>query len=418
MTGLWANRWWVVVASACGLMVGQGSILIFTFGVFLKPVSEGLGVSRGELSSALFVSTWTTALGCLAVGWLIDRFGTRRVMMPGIFLFALTVMGFGFMEADPVWLIYAIFAIAGAVGTIQTPVPYAAAISKWFDRERGLALGLATAGVGLGTVLIPQLAGALIANFGWREAYFGLGGAILILAFLPVAFFVREPVVANPEESAVARGAAPGAPASVALRSWRFWSLTIGFFLGVMSINGTIVHIVALLTDRGVPAQTATGLLSAAGMAIIIGRIICGWCLDRFHGPYVAACFFVLPMVGIALLASGWTMPWPLIGAALCGTGIGAEIDLMAFFISRYFGLKAYGTIYGLSFAIFNIGTGLGPALSGRSFDYFHSYVPIFMVYEGALAITCLLLVGLGPYAYPALRKLPQTEPERSPRTI
>ena len=139
MTGLWANRWWVVVASACGLMVGQGSILIFTFGVFLKPVSEGLGVSRGELSSALFVSTWTTALGCLAVGWLIDRFGTRRVMMPGIFLFALTVMGFGFMEADPVWLIYAIFAIAGAVGTIQTPVPNgstASAVWRWAWRRR------------------------------------------------------------------------------------------------------------------------------------------------------------------------------------------------------------------------------------------------------------------------------------------
>jgi hypothetical protein len=90
--------------------------------------------------------------------------------------------------------------------------------------------------------------------------------------------------------------------------------------------------------------------MSAAGLAIIIGRIICGWCLDRFHGPYVAACFFLLPMVGIALLSSGWDMPWPVLGAALCGAGIGAEVDLMAFFISRYFGLKAYGTIYGVTF--------------------------------------------------------------------
>jgi MFS family permease len=142
-----------------------------------------------------------------------------------------------------------------------------------------------------------------------------------------------------------------------------FWLLSVAFFLGVLAINGTIVHIVALLTDRGVPLQVATGALSVAGTAIIVGRIICGWCLDRFWGPYVAVCFFVLPMLGIALLGSGWGFPVPLVGAALCGAGIGAEIDLMAFFISRYFGLKAYGRIYGLMFMLFNIGTGMGPVI-------------------------------------------------------
>jgi MFS family permease len=168
------------------------------------------------------------------------------------------------------------------------------------------------------------------------------------------------------------------------------------------------VHIVALLTDRGAPLQVATGALSVAGIAIIVGRIICGWCLDRFWGPYVAVCFFVLPMLGIALLGSGWGFPVPLVSAALCGAGIGAEIDLMAFFISRYFGLKAYGRIYGLMFMLFNVGTGLGPALSGRAFDRFHSYSQIFTVYEVALALTCVLLVGLGQYAYPPVKRAPQ----------
>jgi MFS family permease len=97
-----------------------------------------------------------------------------------------------------------------------------------------------------------------------------------------------------------------------------------------------------------------------------------------------------------------------LVGAALCGAGIGAEIDLMAFFISRYFGLKAYGRIYGLMFMLFNVGTGLGPALSGRAFDRFHSYSQIFTVYEAALVLTCLLLVGLGDYAYPPVKHAPR----------
>jgi len=318
-------------------------------------------------------------------------------------LFALAVAGFGLMRAEPLVLVFLIFGIVGFVGGIQTPVPYAAVVSRWFDHERGLALGVATAGVGLGVALIPQLAAFLIGRFGWREAKIGLAASVLVLAWLPVVIFVREPSGRSDRSAVAGHGdVVPGIEAAAALRNMRFWMLTIAFFLGALAINGTIVHIVALLTDRGVPLQVATGALTAAGIAIIIGRIICGWCLDRFWGPFVAICFFVLPIAGIALLGSGWPNPAPLVGAALCGAGIGAEIDLMAFFVSRYFGLKAYGKIYGMMFMLFNVGTGLGPALSGRAFDIYHSYFQIFIAYEIALAITCLMLARLGPYAYPA----------------
>jgi MFS family permease len=404
MEGVFANRWWIVFACACGLLVGAGSILIFSFGVFLKPVTEDLGITRGDLSAALGISAWCVALSCPIVGWLIDRFGTRRVMIPGVLLFALAVASFGLLPAKSMPIVFLIFCIAGFISGVQTPIPYAAVVSRWFDRERGIALGVATAGVGLGVALIPQLAAFLISHFGWRNAYFGLGIAVVVLAWLPVVIFVRDPKVdtASGRGLAGSPAALPGIDAMAALKTGNFWMLSIAFFLGVMAINGTIVHIVALLTDRGIPLQVATGALSIAGIAIIIGRIICGWCLDRYWGPYVAVCFFILPVIGIALFASGWGNPVPLIGAALCGAGIGAEIDLMAFFISRYFGLKAYGKIYGLMFMLFNIGTGLGPALSGRAFDMFHSYTQIFIVYEVALAITCLLLARLGKYVYPA----------------
>ncbi len=410
MTGIFANRWWIVLACALGLLVGAGSIMVFTFGVFLKPVTEDLGVSRGDLSGALGVSTWFVAAACPVVGWLIDRFGARRVMIPGILLFALAVASFSQMQAQPLAMIYAIFCVAGFISGVQTPIPYAAVIAHWFDSHRGIALGLATAGVGLGVALIPQLAALLIGHFGWRGAYVGLGIAVVVLAWLPVMVFVREPpwVPVSGRPAAESAAPLPGIEAAAALATRSFWMLSVAFFLGVLAINGTIVHVVALLTDRGVPLQVATGALSFAGIAIIVGRVICGWCLDRFWGPYVAACFFVLPMHGIALLVSGWALPVPLVGAALCGAGIGAEIDLMAFFISRYFGLKAYGRIYGLMFLVFNIGNGMGPALSGRAFDRFHSYSQIFMVYEVALALTCVLLLGLGKYVYPAVKHAPQ----------
>ncbi len=398
--GVFTSRWWIVAACACGLLVGAGAILVFTFGVFLKPVTEDLGVSRGDLSAGLGVGAWFVALSCTIIGWLIDRFGAPRVTIPGILLFALAVASFGLMQSKPLFLIYVIFCIAGFIGGVQTPIPYAAMITHWFDSDRGIALGLATAGVGFGVAIIPQLAALLISHFGWRLAYLGLGLAVVVLAWIPVALLVRDTPWTSGSGRAGATSELPGTNAAAALKSRNFWLLSIAFFLGVLAINGTIVHIVALLTDRGIPLQIATNALSVAGLAIIIGRIICGWCLDCFWGPYVAVCFFVLPMAGIALLIRELPYPMPLIGSALCGAGIGAEIDLMAFFIGRYFGLKAYGKIYGLMFMLFNIGTGLGPALSGRAFDRFHSCSQILIRYEIVLAITCVLLLGLGKYPF------------------
>jgi MFS family permease len=412
MGSLFANRWLVVVASVLGLLVGAGPILIFASGVFLKPVSAELGVTRGDLSSALLLGAVCNAVTCPFMGWLLDRFGTRRVMIPGLVIYALAVASFGLMQARPVFVIPLIFALVGFVGAVQTPIPYAAAVTQWFDRQRGLALGIATAGVGLGVAVLPPFLAMLIGAFGWRYAYVGLGITVLVLAWLPVVLFVREPprlaqaAARHPGSTTSRADALPGTAAAAAFKQWRFWALTIAFFLGVMAINGTLTHLIPLLTDRGIAPQDAAFVFSFAGYAIIIGRILAGWCLDRFWGPHVAMFFFVVPIIGIALLLGGGSGLVPLVGAVLCGAGIGAEIDLMAFLLSRYFGLKAYGKIYGVMFAVFGIGTGLGPALSGLSFDRFHSYQPIFIVYVVALVITCALFIRLGPYPYPAPKQL------------
>ena len=300
--------------------------------------------------------------------------------------------------------------MVGLVGAVQTPIPYAAVVAQWFDRQRGLALGIATAGVGLGVVVLPPFLALLINDFGWRNAYFGLGLAVLLLAWLPVALFVREP----PALSRVAarhadRNLTDSLPGTEALAGFSA--------MGVLGADDCVLpwrhgdqwhaHPRHSAADRprNFACSRRPSCSRSRAIAIIGGRILAGWCLDRFWGPYVAICFFAIPMLGIALLGSGATGIVPLIGAVLCGAGIGAEIDLMAFFLSRYFGLKAYGKIYGVMFAVFNIGTGLGPALSGLSFDRFHSYGPIFIVYEVALAITCVLFLRLGPYPYPAAKR-------------
>jgi MFS family permease len=406
MRGIFANRWWVVVATVLGLIVGAGPINVFSFGVFLKPITVELGIGRAMFSSALTLHATMAALMCPVFGWMIDRWGVRRVMLPALVLYALGIAAYALITADPFLITYLIFAITGLTGTVAGPIPYSTVISQWFDRQRGLALGIGMAGVGLGVALMPQLAALLIGEFGWRTAYVGLAVASIVFAFVPVALFVREPpgFTAQPERGQ-SRGAAlnlPGTGVGEALRSRLFWGLGIAFFLDVIAINGTLTHIVALLTDRGIAREAAVTALSGTGIALLAGRIMSGWFLDRFWGPYVAIGFFVTPMIGLALLMSHAAGAAPFLGAICLGIGIGAEIDLMAFFASRYFGLKNYAKIYGTMFGLFGLGVGFGPTLSGLSFDRLHSYTPIFAVYEIMLLVTCVIFLRLGPYPYPA----------------
>src|SRR5258708_18249683 len=266
--GWFQNRWWVVFASASGLLVGAGAINVFAFGVFLKPITEEFGIGRGPFSQAIALGSLMNALACPLLGWMIDRWGARRVMIPGILLCALATASYALLH-PPLPIIYLMFAVAGFVFGVQTPIAYATVTAKWFDRNRGLALGLAMAGVGLGVALIPQIAAALIAKFGWRLAFAGLRVCVLGFAFVPVSLFIREPpgFVGSVERRKTAGlpAALPGIHIGQALRgSWQFYALTVAFFLAIVAINGTVTHIVGLLPDRVIPLQLATGALSAS----------------------------------------------------------------------------------------------------------------------------------------------------------
>lgn len=402
-SGFLRNRWWVVVACIFGLVVSGGPVSIFSFGVFLRPVTQDLGIGRGTLASAMLITNWIGAFAGPVLGYLLDRYGSRRVMLPGVILFALVTAAQSLMTPS-LAVIYLLFVLKGIGGAGQSPIAYATVVARWFDRRRGLALGIAMAGVGLGTSIIPLLSAQLIVTVGWRDAYIGLGIAIVAIAGPAVLLFIRDPSDAERErETVIPDGPLPGVSLVEALRgSWRFWGMLVAFLFGVVVLNGVLTQIVAFLMDRGVPLRQATTVLAASGIAAMAGRVISGWCVDRFFGPRVAACFFMLPMVGIGVFVSGPPGWGPLAGALLCGLALGAEIDLMAFFVSRYFGIKAYGKIFGTMFGCFGGATGVGPFVSGMSFDHYHSYVPAFTLYEAMLVVICVILLLLGPYPYPA----------------
>ena len=398
-TNGWWNRWWIVVAAILSLIVGQGSINVFAAGVFLKPVAAELGFGRGAISTAIGLSSLVTALALPFFGRLVDRYGVRPMLLSSITLFALATAALALLTPSTTVLIL-LFAISGIMGVGQTPTPYSKVITAWFDRQRGLALGLALAGVGLGTIIIPQLSNALVANFGWRIGYVGLGIAIFVLAFLPVALFVREPAPRSADRHAEA--VAQGISFSEAIRNRRYWATALVFFFAATTINGSIIHVVPLLTDRGIAPGVAAAALSAAGLALIGARIIAGYCLDKIFAPYIAVFFLLCPMAGIAILASGIAGPWPVVGTILLGMGIGAEIDILSFVVSRYFGIRFFGTLHGFGFALALIGNAAGASILGWFFQLAHSYTPGFVVFEILLAIACVLMMTLGPYRYPA----------------
>jgi MFS family permease len=401
------RRWWVVFASCVGMIVGQGPICIFTLSVFIKPVTADLGISRGTFASTAILLNVAAAIFTPFVGRLVDRLGVRKAVLPLILLFALATAALSLLQSS--WIaLYGLFALQGIFSASQTPTGYVKVISAWFDRQRGLALGIAMTGVGLGVVIIPQLAGFLIRTEGWRIAYIGVGVAVFILAFIPMAIWIREPKRTATEQGSLPVAIDPrsGIAARDAIgRSGEFWAMTIAFLLSVTAVNGTLAHVVPLLTDHGMSVAFATSALSVSGLGLIAGRLLAGYCLDRFPGTWVAWFFFVCPMVGIGIFASPLVVTFPLLGAVFCGLGIGGEIDIIAYFVGRYFGLRAYATIYSLSFAIINIGSGFGPYFMGLSFDTAKSYLPTFIGFECALAAAGILVARLGPYRYAAARR-------------
>jgi MFS family permease len=394
------NRWWVVFGSFIGMMVNTGVIVLFTFGVFLKPISADLGWGRATLTSAMFLAGVIAAFVAPVVGKLMDTYGVRRVALPGIVIYAATIGCFSLLNHS-LYLLYALAAIAAFSGHVQTPMGYAKVISSRFEQHRGLALGIAIAGVGAGTAIVPQIAQALIHDLGWRLAFVGIGIIIFALAFPAVALCLGEPSASNSERK-LRTAAMPGPSMSEVLtHDRRFWLLLFTFFLSAVAINGTITHIVALLTDRGNSAQIATTVLSSAGVALIVGRLISGYCLDRVFGPYVAVAFFLMAGAGIALIASGaGGLPAAWLGTVLCGLGLGAEGDLLAYFVGRYFGLRSYGTLYGFMIGVFSLGNGVGPYLMGLSYDITHSYSSASIGFVALTVICSILALFLGAYSF------------------
>ena len=401
---IFRNPWWLVFGSTLALIVGNGPVMVFTFGVFLKPVISEFGWNRGTVSAALTAYQTIGAIATPLAGKLVDRWGVRRVTLVSIAVFSLSIAVISRTPSSPpIFLL--LYGMCGLLGSGHAPLPYAKAISARFETHRGLALGIAMGGVGVGTALMPQLGRALVQSFGWRDAYVGLGILTFVVAFPSAFLFVREPNYALLDRGK--RVKVSGMTLDEALKgSPRFWFLISAVFLVSAVTNGVTTHIVPLLTDRGLSTEVATLALTSIGLAMIAGRVFGGYLIDRFFAPYVAAYFFMMPLVGIILLGTGSAGVVLPLGTICIGLGLGSEIALMGFFVGRYFGLRVYGEIYGYVMSAFLVGAGLGAWVMGACFDATHSYHLAFVGFSLSLIVASFLICQLGPYVYPVSRSL------------
>ena len=404
------NRWWIVFTTFAAGIVSSGAIMVFATGVYLKPVGQELHFGRGVFSSALGLANILTAIALPMVGRLIDRYGMRVVMLPLIVLFALSTSALSLLTASVV-LLMLLFAIQGFFAAVQGPAGFSKMISARFDEQRGLALGVALSGVGVGVILVPQYARILMQHYGWRTGYMGLALAIFILAFIPVALFFREPEeMKKDRELTKGKGRAdnpalPGVTLSEAARTRKYWALTIAIFLLMTVTNGVLVHMVPMLTDRGISVKTAVTAMSIAGIMLIIGRLIAGYLLDKIFAIYIAIFFLLVPMLGVGILISGATGGWPTLAVVCVGLALGAEFDIMAYIVSRYWGIRSFGALYGLVLMFVNFANAAGMMLMGWCFQLKHSYVPMLWVFEVFLVVSIVLMSGMGAYRYPAPKK-------------
>jgi len=375
--------WATVLSAAIGVCLGTTGLGFYAIALFVKPLAAEFGWGRGTASGAALCLQAGIVLTAVPIGRLVDRIGARRIALASLAAFSVALAALALLGPS-IPLFYAMWLIVSLAGAGTTPVIWTRAVAARFVAARGIALGLTLMGTGIAAILVPGLLGPIFVAHGWRAGSLAMAAAVALIALPTVALLFRDapvqPVVADRPRAVLGRA---------------FGLLAVAFPLIGMIVAGLLVHLVALLTDRGMTGGQAVATASLVGFAVILGRVVVGALVDRIHAPYVAFAFLMLPVASCALLLGhGPVVPAVL----LIGLAAGAEIDLLAYLVGRYFAFERYGATYGTLLAIFSFGAGLGPVLFGVAFDKTGGYDLALAASAVGMAFAATLIGRLGPY--------------------
>lgn len=385
--------WRVLFGAVIGLAFSPGPLIFGSIGLFAPHMHDSYGWSRGQIMLALTFFNVAGVLASPITGSLIDRLGVRRVLFPAMIALVAGFLALAF-AAHSLTALYVVTFLWGGLTVGTQSISYTKLITGWFAKHRGLAVGIAAAGLGLGYTIVPILVGKLLAATDWRTALASLSLVVMVLPLLFNLLLARP----NPRATQADGTAASGMTLAEARATGLFWRLAAAILLASTALTGVVPHIALLVTDRGYSTAQAAMVASTYGFSTILGRIIVGWLADRVAVSRVAIGFFALSGIGFvlaALFAGSGSLPVLMLVALTIGFGFGAESDVIALFISRYFGQRSFGAIYGYLLATFLVGASAGPALFGFGRDRFGGYATPMMIAAIVMGAACLMLVGL-----------------------
>lgn len=342
-------------------------------------------VTSGNALSKLIVGP---AFGFLA-GWVVDRFGPRRLMIAGILMAAAALVGLGSISTLGMFYVFYFFNALGYV--CGGPLPNQVLLSRWFNESRGKAMGIAYLGIGLGGAAVPWISTLLVRHFGWQNALKILGLIVVVVA-LPMAWLVRE---VPPGKPAV-RAHVIGAGAGEAFRTVRFYLLVLGSMCSIAAVSGVQQNLKLFISlDRQFSQDIAARILSLVLAFSIVGRLLMGWLADRFPTKYIMLLIYLLVAAAIPFLFVERSISALYIFAAIFGIGLGGDYMIIPLMTAELFSMQVLGRLLGVILTADGVAEAVSPWLLGRMHDQSGSYAQGFLLLIGAALLGAIAVSAL-----------------------
>lgn len=393
--GEFSRNWRMMVACVAGCGFCIAGLATYSIGPFVKPLQADMGWTRAQVQAGTIFSYGLTALGGIVAAFMIERFGMRRCAIFGL---AGTAVGFVLASlATSLVFFYAAFSLAALLGSTAGFITWSRAITGAFEQRRGLALAVALSGTGISGSLLPPILVWVIEHYGWRMGFVALACVPSLIA-LPLALVLFHPAQPAGDTKSPNPAEGPGLTAWQAVRSYRFWVLMLSIISLYLGINGIIPNLIPSLTDDGHTAESAALAQSAFAVALVFSRLGVGYLVDRFWAPGIAAVVLTPPTIGCLILMSRPSTEMAIFAAALVGMAAGAELNLLAFLIARYFGLRSFARVYAFLYAAVAGSGSIAPFAFAMLYDHTGSYHLAFEISAGLFAIGGPMLLTLGRY--------------------
>jgi MFS family permease len=370
--------------------------VLYTYGVFFKPMLAEFGWSRAVTSGAYSLCFIITGIVAVVVGRLSDKFGPRAILtLCGLLL------GTGYFlmsQISAVWQLYLVYGVIIGIGTGAVYTPLLSTLSRWFVKRRGLMTGIAVSGIGFGILFLSPLVTLLIHSYGWRDSYRLMALVVAVVTMLAAQFIKRDPaqIGLRPygEDELTVNDSGPilsGFSAPRAMSTRQFWTICAMFLCFGFTLQTILVHIVSHATDIGIAPTSAATILSTIGGVSIAGRLALGTTSDRIGNKRATiVCFSLLVLAILWLLIADRLWMFHLF-AVIFGFAYGGLISLTSLIVAELFGLVSMGVILGLVTFTYAIGESVGPTLAGKIFDMTGSYQTVFVI-SAALGLGAIML--------------------------